>query len=102
MERKTFESEQYGVSFSLPAEMTVREQLGFRSRIFLNELDDFYSKYWLGALPLLEDWKCDVIPDPNEVDLDKETDKRITNIVNWVCNTVAGHVEGIEDVPPNS
>jgi hypothetical protein len=102
MERKTFESEQYGVSFSLPVEMTVRDHLAFRSRSIPATEDGLYAGYWKGIMPLLEDWKCEIIPNPEELDIDKAMSLTMANIVNWVCNMAIVHFTEIDDVPPNS
>jgi hypothetical protein len=99
---KEYENAELGVSFSLPVSLTVREQLAFRERVFVTASEDLYSRYWAGAVPLLKDWECEDIPDPAAVDLDVETRVQITDIVNWVSNTVALHMTELEDVPKNS
>ena len=103
MKRKKYENEVLGLSFTLPESLTVRQQLAFRERLFtsIGELD-MYSRYWEAARPLIEDWDCELVPDPTAVDLDTETDGRIADIVNWVANMVAGHMNALDDVPKNS
>jgi hypothetical protein len=95
------ENEELGVSFELPDSVTVREQLGFRERVFIIGEQDTYSRYWAGVIPLLDNWQCELIPDPEAVDLDTETDVQIANIINWVANTAAGHFASLEEPDPN-
>jgi hypothetical protein len=103
MDRKEYANEMLGLTFTLPEQLTVREQLTFRERLFLSADDtDMYSRYWDAALPLVEDWQCEIVPDPQAVDLDAETDRRVADIVNWFANTVAGHMNEMDDVPKNS
>lgn len=97
-----YENETLGVSFELPDDMTVREQLAFRERVFLAPGDtDTYSRYWAGVLPLLSNWECEAMPDPEALDLDTETRVKVANIVNWVANTAAGHFTELDEPDPN-
>lgn len=97
-----YESEELGIKFSLPDELTVREQLKYNERVLLAEDKDLYSRFWWGILPLLQEWECALIPEPGEIDLDTETDPRIARIVTFVGNAAAGHMTNLEDVPKNS
>jgi hypothetical protein len=99
-----YSDETLGVKLALPDELTVREQLQVDERVFLAAADgvDIYSRYWLGILPLIEDWECERIADPEVVDMDTETDPKVARIVRWVANTAAGHMAGLDDVPKNS
>lgn len=96
-----YENAELGVSFSLPDKITVRGQLQFRERVFSSD-GDMYSRYWEGIAPLLKDWECDLIEDPEAVDLDTETSVQIANIVHWVSNQAALHMTQMDDVPKNS
>lgn len=96
-----YENAELGVKFALPDKLTVREQLTFRERVFLLGEQDTYSRYWGGIIPLLEDWQCELIPEPEEIDLDTETNVKIANIINWVANTAAGHFTSLDESDPN-
>ncbi len=100
---KEYNNEDLGLSFGLPVDMTVRERLQYRERLFLTiDTADMYSRYWDAVQPLLADWTCEIMPDPAAVDLDVETDPRMVEIVVFVANTVAGHMHDVEEVPKNS
>ena len=97
-----YESEALGVSFELPDTLTVREQLLFRSRIAERPREEHFTRYWYAAQSLIQEWQCDDIPDPAELDMDApDGDGRLSNIVMWVANTAAGHLAGI-DIPPKN
>ena len=87
-----YENEELGVSFSLPERFTVRENLNFRGHLGRVASDSAFIRYWVAALPIIEDWQCALIPDPAALDMDTETDARIADIVQWTANSVAGHM----------
>jgi hypothetical protein len=95
-----YESESLGVSFSLPDRLTVREQLAYRERAFMTG-DSVFERIWLGAVPLIKNWKCDHIPDPAAVDLATETSAKVARVVAYVANVAAEHVASLDDVPKN-
>ena len=97
-----YENKQLGVCFSLPDKLTVREQLAYREQVLLNIDDNAYIRNWIAGIPLLKEWQCEAIPEPEAFDFDSETDMRKADIVNFVANTVAGHMLTLEDVPKNS
>jgi hypothetical protein len=96
-----YSDETLGVKLTLPDEFTVIERLDFDERVLLAAADglNVYSRNWIGALPLLQEWECDLIPDPEALDMATETDPRVARLVRWVANTVAGHMIGLDDVP---
>ena len=96
-----YESEKFGVKFSVPDELTVRQQLTFRSELFLTPDMDRFERFWLGAQHLIEDWECELIPDMGELDLGTATNPAIADIVNYVGTNVAGHLAMIGAVPKN-
>lgn len=103
MDRKEYENERFGLSFTLPTSLTAREHLRFRERLFVTMGDeDTYSRYWQAALPLIEDWECELVPDPEAVDLDTETRREAADLIFYVSTTVAGHMHTMDDVPKNS
>ena len=97
-----YESEKFGVKFSVPDELTVRQQLAFRSELFLTQDMDRFERFWIGAQHLIEDWECELIPIPADLNLVTETNPAIADIVNYVCTTVAGHLAMIGAVPKNA
>lgn len=96
-----YENDELGVSFSIPDAVSVRRQLEFRESVFVAD-GSIYARYWAGARDVIDDWQCEVIPDIADFDMDAATSKLEANIVNWVANTVAGHMDSLEDVPKNS
>jgi hypothetical protein len=94
-----YKNEQLGCSFSLPDELTIRQQLLLRTRVFRDESEDAYSQWWAGILPLIEDWQCEEIPDPVAFDLDDSGTWQQGNIVQWVSNMAAGYVIELGEVP---
>jgi len=112
-----YESEKFGVKFSVPDELTVRQQLAFRSELFLTQDMDRFERFWIGAQHLIDEWECELIPDVSVLDSDTgavlvagradlnlvtETNPAIADIVNYVGTTVAGHLAMIGAVPKNA
>jgi len=96
-----YESEAIGVKFSVADELTVRQQLKFRSELFLTQDMDRFERFWIGSQHLIEDWECELIPDRGALDLETETNPAVADIVNYVGTTVAGHLAMIGAVPKN-
>lgn len=100
---KTFTSE--GVSFTLQDTYNIRAQLAYKQRLFAGltreSEDDNYIRLWRGAVPLLEDWQCELIPDPAALDVDKEDNPFIADIVFYVGNVVWSHMDRLGQVPKN-
>ena len=101
-ERTVYESEKFGVKFSVPDVLTVRQQLAFRSELFLTKDKDRFERFWIGSQHLIEDWECELIPDRMALDLETETNPAIADIVNYVGTMVAGHLAMIGAVPKNA
>lgn len=92
-----------GYSFHLPERLTVRQQLQIRSGLgpgFLYENVD-YARLWKVSLPYLENWQCALIPDPEKVDLDTETNPQVADIVSSVGMAVFMHSRKQADVEKN-
>ena len=96
-----YESTKFGVKFSIADKLTIRQQLAFRSELFLTRDRDRFERFWIGSQHLIEDWECEKIPDRAALDLEVETDPAIADIVNYVGTTVAGHLAKIGAVPKN-
>ena len=108
-----FENERIGVSFTLPDEITVREQLRYKIAMWIrweaqpdkdpsewNELE-FYDRAWRAAKTVVKDWECEAIPDLDDFDMAESTDPKAANVVFWTCNAVSGHMNGLGQVPKN-
>lgn len=93
-------NEALSVSFTLPDKFTVRMQLSYYSNLARGS--ELFERYWLGALAVLENWKCERIPDPLALNLDEVTDPKITDVILWVGLEVKRRMDTLEDVPKNS
>lgn len=94
-----YENEALGVSFDVADRITVREQLAFRQAIFNKNAESTYERYWAGAVKVLKEWQCELVPDPTALDLDEADDARIADIVQWTANIVAGHMAELRTPP---
>ena len=99
---KKYANEELGVKFALKEEYTIREILGQRERILFAVDYDWYSRYWLASIPLIEDWKCEEIPVPDELELDSVATRKVVDIIQWVANEVAAHMSELDNVPKNT
>lgn len=96
-----YENEKLGCSFVVPDRPTVRQQLAYWSAMRAGEVDEPQTVLsWGAAVPLLEDWTCAAIPDP-QTSLDEMSNPSQALIVVWVGNTVFAHFQGLADVPKN-
>ena len=96
-----YESTRFGVKFSIADELTVRQQLMFRSELFLTRGEDRFERFWIGSQHLVDDWECALVPDMAKLDLETETSPAVADIVNYVGTRVAGHLAMIGAVPKN-
>ena len=76
-------------TFTLPDTLTVRQQLKFAAEIGKHAQEGYLIAYWEMGKTVLTNWQCDLIPDPSAVDIDTETDPRITKIIIKAANEVA-------------
>lgn len=84
--------------FTLPARLTVKRQLEYFSRYSDTRFEPMYLRLWHSAIVLIQDWQCDVLPDP-KVDLDKITDTQATTVIMWAGNLVLGYMNELEALP---
>lgn len=96
-----FDNDKLGVHFTLPDKVTVRDQLAYFSNAGLAHGKQLFERFWLGAVSIIQNWKCDLIPDIEKFDLDAATDPNITNIVIWVGMRVKEHMDSLDDIPKN-
>ena len=94
-----YEHEKLGVSFDIADRFTVREQLAFRAKISAAAAESSYVRYWQAAQTVIQNWTCELLPDPAALDLDAADDARLADIVQWTANTVAGHMINLGTPP---
>lgn len=112
-----YKNEALGVSFTIPDAISIRKQLQYRRAMvsaytsealargndeLLTREDDFYPLFFTGAKVVIEDWKCEHLPVLNGLNFDDVTNPHVADVVFWVCNTVSGHMNRLEEVPKNS
>lgn len=97
-----YEDSELGVSFTLPDVVPVRQQLLFRGEISgARTGPDMFIRYWNAAAGLVQDWQCELIPDPKEFDMDAESSFQIANIVVYTGNVTASHMFTLSETPKN-
>jgi hypothetical protein len=96
-----FKNEKLGASFTLPDKPTVRQQLAYFSEAGLARGQELFERYWRGALTVIQEWKCDLLPDAH-ADLDTVTDMRIVEVILWAGTQVKLYMEALDNVPKNS
>lgn len=90
-------------TFTLPDTLTVRQQLKFAGqlgRVF--EYGGHFTAYWQAGIEFITDWQCDLIPDPTAVNIDTETDPRVTRIIISAANAIADWYLNLGNVEKNS
>jgi len=95
-----YKSDDFGVSFSVPDKVTVRQQLAYYSEAARAANEDLFMRLWLGARQVLDDWKCEAMPD-RFADLDSVTDPRAAGAITWAAMQVKSHMDKLEQVPKN-
>lgn len=94
-----YANEKLGVKFTVADTITVRKQLAYMAaRQFIDDAQAFEA-HWRAAVPLLEGWACEALPNPKALDLDAVTDKQVTSIVLYTAGVVAAHMAKLESVP---
>lgn len=88
-------------TFSVPDQITVRQQLAYFSEAAGARGKEWIERLWAGALTLIQDWKSEALPDPR-VDLDATTDPAHTSLIIWAAFRVKAHVDALETVPKAS
>jgi hypothetical protein len=98
MEKK---NEALGVSFTLPERITVRLQLKYNSEAVFAWGKERFERYWLAAQTIIQDWKCDLIPKPDELNLDEVFDPKIAEIITWTAWEVKMYMDKLDQTPKN-
>jgi len=94
-----FEHVKPSARFTVPDRITVRQQLQYFSEASIGDAPVFL-RLWQGAVPLIEEWTCEVMPD-KDVDLNSITDPNVTLVLVWAGLEVKKRIEGMNDLPKN-
>lgn len=98
MEKK---NEALGVSFTLPDRVTVRMQLNYSSLAVTAYGQELFERFWNAARTVVQDWKCELVPDIDKLDLDAVDDPKIAEIVRWTGWEVKQYMDALENIPKN-
>lgn len=98
---KEFKNEKLNISFTLPEKITVRQQLNYFSEVAFAFGKERFEMFWLGAIAILQDWKCDLIPSIGDFNLDEATDPKVTEVVMWTGWEVKKFIDSLDSVPKN-
>jgi len=85
--------------FTVPDKITVRQQLAYFSASVAPDRA-MLERYWLAAIPLINDWQCGILPDIN-TDLDSITDPHATQVIIWAGLEVKKHIDMLGEVSKN-
>ena len=83
----------------VPDKITVRQQLEYFSESRL-PTKPVFERLWAGALPLILDWECSLMPDKN-TNLDTVTNPDITSVVIWAGVKVKEYIDGLDLIEKN-
>lgn len=93
-----YENQEFGVHFSVPDRLTVRQQLAYLGAVATSQAEEALERQWIAGVALLKTWQCETIPDP-QADLGVVDDPRMVRIIIWVGNRIAEHVRKLEALP---
>lgn len=98
-----FKNDELGVSFTLPEpeKITVRMQMAYLSDAGFAYGKEYFERLWLGARTILSNWKCELIPDLQKLNLDAETNPKITDVIFWSGWEVKKYMDNLDKVPKN-
>lgn len=86
--------------FTVPDRPTVRQQMTWADAISTRDGVIRTEYYWSGVLTLIEDWECEIFPDPR-VSLDDVDNPSILTVIRWAAIQAMYHMTGLEDIPKN-
>lgn len=95
-----FKRENPNCSFTVPDRITVRMQMTYFSQASIRPSADLWERLWSAALPLIENWQCELAPDKN-INLDEVTDVNVTNVIIWASSQVQRYMDGLGTVSKN-
>ncbi len=96
-----FERDKPQCKFSIPDRPTVRQQLEYFSKTIAFSDEDLLLRYWRGAVALIQDWSCEIMPD-YKADLDTLDNPEQTQVIIWAGVQVRDHMNELENLPKNS
>lgn len=95
-----FERETPKVRFVIPDRPTARQQLAYYSATAGVIDREYLERLWVGARTLITEWESDVCQ--LDTNLDEVTNPSIVDVMLWAALQVKGHINKLEDLPPNS
>lgn len=88
-------------TFTVPDRPTVRLQMQWYGAAGGIDGATTWVRYWEGAKQLIQNWKCESMPDLNAIDLDVLTNPSDREILIWAGLQVLQHMNSLEDIPKN-
>ena len=112
------ENKNLSVKLTLQDRLSVRKWLAYMEAFGSSSNDERFMKGWQGAIKIVQAFECDFWPSLADdkktglterqtfeawldVDLDKETDTRIGNVILWVAGEVAQYISELDKLPKN-
>lgn len=95
-----FERDDPKCVFEVPDRLTVRQQLEYFSGTAGAAGSQMLARFWAGALQLITEWECEILPDRN-VSLDDITSPSQTEVIIWAGIQVKNFVSALDDMPKN-
>lgn len=90
------------VWFTVPEKPTVRQQLAYLGAATVTGMDEeTFVRLWKGAVALIEDWKCKLLPKLDQVDIDELENPQVAEIIVWVGMKCKKHMNSLDEVPKN-
>ena len=96
-----FEDTDLKTSFTVSDALTVRQMLVYRGALGSRAGQELFIRAWEAAVPLIEDWKSEVIPNLADFDLDKSTDPAAVPVLMWAGISALNHITSLERVEKN-
>lgn len=99
-----FTHEPSNTTFTIPDKLTVAQYLENRSIMGDLQRGELFIRAWDAATVLIDGWSSELLPDYHAVDFANSSDSavEIADLIVWVGNTVAGHINSLRAVPKNS
>lgn len=95
-----FTDERFGLEFTVPDKPSILQVLTYDSKhIELLDQPELLA-LWEMAKTIIDDWKCDALPDP-EIDILKLDDLHLIRLIEFVGMKVSGWRFGLDEVPKN-
>ena len=89
------------VRFTIPEKPTVRQQLAYLGEASVLPSAEMFLRLWEGAVALIEDWECKLLPDLQKIDIDELNDPQVTEIILWVGMECRKRMSELDNIPKN-